>query len=644
MRMGLYQGKSLGEAAHDAYLRELDNVLLPVVAARFGEQVRASVAMPDRLYEYLKAYLMLGDASHRDTDHLRLLGEIELRRMYPNDQSTRERVGGHFQQLLADEDGMTSVPADAQLVEQARYALRTASLPVLMYSRLKLGYAGDTKRALRLDIAAGPGADLVLTRSSGAALSEPVPALYTRDVFREVNSTGKVDLVRQFAADDWVFGGNLLDLRNSGALVHEMINLYEQDYIRTWDAVLRDVRVKPTASAGELADLLGVLSSPASPLKGFLLAAADNTDLLEPAPVADATAKVPGAAALAAKAAQLSTVLGAPPAGTDEPGTAVATHFQPIRTLVQGPPGAAAIDAVLASLAQTQKQLQSIGAGLGETSALDALAQAGQADALKSLQSQARQLPAPVSDMVAQIGARSESIAMGQARGDLARRYDEQVLRECRELLEGRYPLRRDSTEDVPLQDFGRVFGYGGTFDTFFRTHLTALVDTSRTPWQWREGAAAIGGSAAMLRQFQQAQRIREVYFKAGTQVPEARFNLTPGSLDAAATRFSLDLDGQRFEYRHGPQLSSPLMWPGGAVGQAALVFEERGGGGPNVVKQGPWAWFRMLDQAQVSRLSDTRLGVTFAAGGHSMQMTLDAASIRNPFVRDELAGFRCAM
>jgi type VI protein secretion system component VasK len=51
-----------------------------------------------------------------------------------------------------------------------------------------------------------------------------------------------------------------------------------------------------------------------------------------------------------------------------------------------------------------------------------------------------------------------------------------------------------------------------------------------------------------------------------------------------------------------------------------------------------------LLDQAQVKRVSDTRLDVTFTASGHAMQLTLDAASIRNPFVRDELAGFRCAM
>ena len=199
---------------------------------------------------------------------------------------------------------------------------------------------------------------------------------------------------------------------------------------------------------------------------------------------------------------------------------------------------------------------------------------------------------------------------------------------------------------DLPLADFGHVFGYGGVFEAFFRDNLAALVDVSRTPWRWREGdAASIGGSAALLKQFQQAQRIREVYFKSGSQAPEARFNLTPDSLDAAATRFTLNLDGQAFEYRHGPQQSVSMVWPGaGGVGQAAVVFEEKSGSGPSAVKQGPWAWFRALDAAQIKRDSETRLEITFSAGAHSMRTILDAASIRNPFVRDELAGFHCGI
>jgi type VI secretion system protein ImpL len=646
MRLGLYRGEALGKAAQDAWQRELNGVLLPMMAARFADQVRSSVATPDRLYEYLKGYLMLADASHRDAEHLRFLTDVELRRMYPGDQSTRDRLDAHLAQLLSDAGGLSTVQTNAELVEQARYALRTASLPVLMYSRLKLQYAGDSKRALRLDLAAGPGADQVLARASGAALSDPIPALYTRDVFREVNGAGKFDLMKQFAQDSWVFGDGLLDLRNSGALTYEMLGLYEQDYIHQWDAVLQDVKVRPTPDSRSLTELLAVLSSPASPLKGYLSAVANNTDLLKPADAAaPANPAQKAESALSTKAAQLATVLGAPPPGADEPGTAVSKHFEPIRLLMQGPPGAAPIDALLASLAQTHKQLQSMGAGLGDVSALDALVKSGQADALQSLQQQAKQLPGPVGAMVSQIGARSETLAVGQARDELSRRYEEQVARECRELIEGRYPFARASNNDVPLADFGRVFGAGGVFDTFFAANLASLVDVSRTPWSWREGAASIGGSAALLRQFQQARRIRDVYFKPGAQLPEARFTLTPDSLDAGVTRFALDLDGQGFEYRHGPQQSAAVTWPGSSgVGQAVIVFEERGGGGPSFTKQGPWAWFRALDQAQVKRVSDTRTQVTFVAGAHSMRVVLDAASIRNPFTRDELAGFRCGM
>jgi type VI protein secretion system component VasK len=45
-----------------------------------------------------------------------------------------------------------------------------------------------------------------------------------------------------------------------------------------------------------------------------------------------------------------------------------------------------------------------------------------------------------------------------------------------------------------------------------------------------------------------------------------------------------------------------------------------------------------------VERDSDTRFKVTFSAGGKSMRVIMDAASVRNPFARNEVAGFRCAM
>ena len=171
---------------------------------------------------------------------------------------------------------------------------------------------------------------------------------------------------------------------------------------------------------------------------------------------------------------------------------------------------------------------------------------------------------------------------------------------------------------------------------------LDALVDTSRPTWRWKEGAEAIGGSTALLAQFQSAERVRQVFFKPGGQTPEVRFNVSPDELDDNVERFRLEIDGQAFEYRHGPPKAVSMSWPGGTVGQAVASFEQRGGAHPQTAFQGPWALFRLLDQASVVPQSDTRLLATFKVNGSQARVLFEAASIRNPIVRQDVIRFRC--
>jgi len=197
---------------------------------------------------------------------------------------------------------------------------------------------------------------------------------------------------------------------------------------------------------------------------------------------------------------------------------------------------------------------------------------------------------------------------------------------------------------DVPLADFGHLFGYGGVFDTFFKDNLANVVDTSHTPWTWRRGSTgSIGGSTSMLREFETAQEIRDMFFRPGGQLPEVHFNVMPSYLDASAARFLLEVDGQSLEYRHGPQRNSPETWPGPAPGAAAVSFEDRGGAHPNLAFQGAWAWFKLLDHAAVQPDSDVRFRATFRAGGTEGRVIIEAASIRNPFAKSILRQFSCS-
>ncbi|MHB8813472.1 MAG: type VI secretion system membrane subunit TssM [Steroidobacteraceae bacterium] len=639
MRAGLYRGAAIGDEARAAYTRDLNATLVPVLRARFEQALQANVAAPDRLYEYLKGYLMLGSAAHRDADHLRYLADAQWREMYAQDPTTAQRLDDHFEQLLTD-DRLSSVSLDSQAVERARVALRSASMPVLVYDRLKLSYLNDTQQALRLDIAAGTGAS-VLVRRSGTPLSDPVPALYTRAVFREINSRRRYQMVEEFLQDSWVFGGDPIDLRSSGTLVYDVMNLYETDYLRYWDGVVKDVGIRSAADTQGFIDTLGIVSSPASPLKGFLQTVATNTDLLAPDTSAAGKAASAASALADAKLNALKKIMGPGPQGAPPPGTRVTQYFAPIRQLVAGAPGQAPIDQMLAALAQQYQRLNATGSGVGQQSALDPQVQAATRDARQSLTLLAKQLPAPLGNLVSDVGVRTASIVGNEARGELGRLYASQVVSDCSALVAGRYPLDPTSATDAAPGDFAHVFGPGGVFDSFFRDHLAQLVDTSRSPWRWRAGAAA--GPASMLQQFERAQRIRDVFFGTGSQTPQVRFNLLADTLDPTVTAFRMSVDGQSFQYQHGPVRSVSMQWPGSS-GQASFEFDSPAGPIAGPAFQGPWALFRLLDQARVESLSGSRYRLTFSAGGKSMSAILDAASIRNPFARNVAAGFRCTL
>jgi len=162
-------------------------------------------------------------------------------------------------------------------------------------------------------------------------------------------------------------------------------------------------------------------------------------------------------------------------------------------------------------VSQIQQKISGLGTGVGDTNPLDALAKSGQGDALKALQLQASTLPAPIGAIVAQVGGRSESLAVGQARGELDQRYREQVIKPCLEIVSGRYPIQREHHERRSAGGLWPAIRRRGIFDVFFKQNLAPLVDTSRNPWVWRSGGSGpAGASTAMLQQFEAVEKIRQ--------------------------------------------------------------------------------------------------------------------------------------
>jgi type VI secretion system protein ImpL len=642
MRFGLYEPASVGETARDAYVRTINSVLVPRLATQLQLRLSQVVADPEALFETLKAYLLLGDQSRivREKDALALETNREWSELYAADPSVAQRLAAHWTALLASGQALAAPPLNADAVASARSSLAGLTPRRLVYGRIARAYSADPNRGLRLSVAAGTGSERVLVRRSGRPLDEPLPYLYTRPAFEEISSLGAVKAATTFATDSWVFGPSQEGIAAEARLPFDVLSVYEDDYITHWDALIGDVGLRRVSGAADVAQMLAILSAADSPIKSLIRTVIDNTSLVKPSPAPGANPLAQleaGGAGLASKAmAAAQAQLGA---GHDPPGTRITQHFKALAG------GNAAVDQCLASLTQISQQLNAAGLVGGANGAAGTLGQGSALDLAHGLQLCAESLPPPINGMMKQVSAASQAAAVTQVSGQLTQRLSQQIgSGDCKQIVAGHYPFVASSPDDVPLGNFGRLLGYGGSLDVFFRDNLAALVDTQSTPWRFRAVSdTQISLPPGALPAFQQAARVRSAFFETGGQQPQVHFTLTADSMDREVLKFVLEVDGQQFVFRHDPPQPWGAVWPGPAPGLASLRFEEdANGAGPSVKRQGPWAWFHLLDTAELQRVSDTHSVLTFRVGGRSVRLLLDANLIPSPFERHVLDQFKC--
>ena len=643
MRFGLYQGHAVGSEVHDAYIRELNGLLLPGVASQFRAGLTGNASDPQALYYYLKGYLMLGEPSHQDADQLIALTNIEWRKIFPGDPVLQQALARHFHALVSEPGKLRAISLDDGLVEQARATLRTADLSALVYGSLKLTADSSDAPPLRLDKALGLLGN-VFRRKSGTPLSAPLPPLFTRPVFADEVNKGIAQAVTRFTQDDWVFGASKIDAIGKARLQQQVLGLYQADYIKAWDGLLADLELQPVTSIQDASAIAAKLSGPSSPLKALLGVVRDNThDLLRAPPEGGADKALDAARKAAEKKATqsalsraLASAAGAPAAAAAEkPGAAISEHFDTLNKLSEGAPGAAPIDQTLGVLDQLSKTLLTM---------TDFSGTAGQPNPqLLLAQQAAAQLPPPVSGWVAALTGKSQALVASGTKGALGEQFQQAVAKDCADFTRGRYPFAPNGKSEIPLQNFAQLFGYGGEFDAFYKASLEKLVDASGRSWQWKTGPGAVSGSPGMLAQMQLADTIKQMYFHNGSATPEVDFTWLAPQLDAGIGKLVISVDGQKYEYTPGGAMSAAMKWPGPQPGQVSIGAYDTAG---NLISsfdyQGDWAFFRALQAANLQRQSDLRFTASFNFGGHVAKITLQANNLKNPFLGTDVQRFRC--
>jgi len=214
----------------------------------------------------------------------------------------------------------------------------------------------------------------------------------------------------------------------------------------------------------------------------------------------------------------------------------------------------------------------------------------------------------------------------------------------CTKAVTGRFPFAPGSINDIPLDDFAKLFAAGGLLDKFFNDNLQTFVDTSGATWK----AQPVAGVAPPvtpgdLAQFQRASQIRDLFFGGGGNQPTVHFDITP--IDTDAKQVILDLDGLTITYAHGPIRATSVTWPGpNRMSSARLVFDPQPSSGPPVLQAtGPWALFHLIAKGTLQQSdSPDRYTLNFTVGDRHASFELRAGSVLNPLAPGILKDFQC--
>ncbi|KPF44861.1 hypothetical protein D621_18260 [beta proteobacterium AAP51] len=639
--LGLYQGDKLDAGAQIAYHRVLQKTLMPRVAARLEERLRA--ANKDNLenaYEALKSYLMLHQPERFDAEALQAWIGVDLDanygRMAPEE---RAQLDAHVAALLALGPPRASIAQDDNLVASVREMLSAYPLEYRVYSRVKRQYRPGSANDFTAAGAAGPNAAQVFARTSGEPLTKGISGLFTKDGYRRLVLPAIQQATPRLAQEEgWVLGlrtdpARLRDATLGTAITDKVRRLYFEDYIKTWDAYLADVKLVKLDDPERALAVSRMLAAVDSPLAAYLRGVAEQTKLVQPAAAPNALDKLANQAK--ADAARLA---GAGPAATGGAGgpleRMVDDHFAGIHRLVTGDPPP--INDTLKLFGELYAQLAAVDAAKKSKTPPPP---AGGAEKVKVA---AAGQPDLVRGMVEEMADATAGQSRGAEREGLTAEL-KPITDICIRSINGRYPFASGSKADVLPEDFGQLFGQGGLFDDFYQRRLAAIVDQSTATWTYRplaDGSRPV--SPAALAEFQRAQRIREVFFRSGGKTPAIRIEMRLSELEPSLKELNFDIDGQVQKLTTtSPSIS--IAWPSQRLASVIKMTTGLGNAGPLVQTEGSWALFRLFERFQIEPGNvPEKFSVIMNLDGKRARLEVISASVFNPFQLREIKQFRC--
>lgn len=642
--MGLYQGDTIGHEVERAYLDMLAYRFLPALMLGLADDMNRAPAESNEKLALLRIVRMLSDASGRQPQRVHDFMAERWQQVFPHRGSIQARLLDHLDYALAHTDLEGEAIAGQQRAELAMAPVRGS----IQAAQQELGRMPMDERVYRTLVAGSAqrsGAHLDLRQGVGPAWStvfmprddDPaaviLPSLVTRDGFEHYFLPKVEDATDLALIDLWVIGRrddidfSEADKRRLNDALRER---YASDYRVHWRDALAHVDLVPLPDIDQAIVVMDTLLGTSQPLDRLLGEVTQHTQLYPELPADDAKAR---------QALEQSPRYRLA-ADIDKPFNDLS------QLLVADDDRPAALDEIKGAITVLRDYLRQIQTASDRdeaafVAARDRLALGG-GDPIHALERIAKDAPTPVNHLLADLADQSWKLLLSDAVRHLERQWLDDVVTPYQQRLAGRYPIDPAAQRDVALKDFERFFGPNGTLDIFYEANLRIFLEAAPEQLQDAHGNPLV--QPGVLAALERAKRIREAYFDADGLL-DVEFSLEPISLTPDKRRSVISVDGQLIEYLHGPQNRVPMIWPNSLrnlnESRVTLVPSQVNRSPRSLRYQGAWAWFRLLDDAEVTGMGERELELRFKIDGGAMRYRLHAERSPNPFTRPLTAGFR---
>ena len=175
----------------------------------------------------------------------------------------------------------------------------------------------------------------------------------------------------------------------------------------------------------------------------------------------------------------------------------------------------------------------------------------------------------------------------------------------------------------------------GGSLDAFLGQRIMPLLDMSGPVWRWNESPATVALSPSSPDEFAKARKLRDMLVGGIAVKVEAK------SFGADVDIVELATGGTQYRFERAGSGERPVIWSAqGNVPEASLTFLDSGEEGTKpkevdkITESGPWALFRLMDNAKLENTGPETISATFGQGTKRAEVKITLPGKQNPFIR----------